>query len=86
MAKDFIRKSFRDIDTCWFTDSSTEFPVLILIGSADKLLCAGDNEKLPQRLPREQLETIEESGHCLVLDSPDVVSRNIVTFTRGGME
>jgi hypothetical protein len=31
-------------------------PVLILIGSEDKLLCAGDYKKMRQLLAREQLE------------------------------
>jgi len=60
--------------------------VLILIGSEDKLLGAEDLEKLHQLLPGEQLEIIEESGHFLYLDSPDVVSKKIVAFTRGGEE
>jgi pimeloyl-ACP methyl ester carboxylesterase len=63
-----------------------EQPVLILIGSEDKLTCAGDYEKFHRLLAREQLEIIEESGHFLYLDSPDVVSKKIVTFTRGGRE
>ncbi len=65
---------------------SIEHSVLILIGSEDKLLCAGDYEKYSQLLAREQLEIIEASGHFLYLDSPDVVSQKIVTFTRGGTE
>ncbi len=63
-----------------------EQPVLIPVGSEDKLLCAEDRDKLHQLLAREQLEIIEESGHFLYLDSPDVVSNKIVTFTRGGKE
>jgi pimeloyl-ACP methyl ester carboxylesterase len=63
-----------------------EQSVLILIGSEDKLLCAGDCEKFQLLLAREQLEIIEASGHFLYLDSPEVVSRKIVTFTRGGSE
>ena len=63
-----------------------EQPVLILIGSEDKLLCAGDYEKFRLLLAREQLEIVEASGHFLYLDSPEVVSRKIVTFTRGGLE
>jgi pimeloyl-ACP methyl ester carboxylesterase len=63
-----------------------EQPVLILVGSEDKLLCAEDRDKLHQLLAREQLEIIEESGHFLYLDSPHVVSNKIVTFTRGGKE
>ena len=60
--------------------------VLILVGSEDKLLCAEDYEKVRHLLSGEQLEIIEESGHLLYLDSPEVVSRKIVTFTRGGRE
>ena len=60
-------------------------PVLILIGSEDKLICPEDREKLRRLLADEQLEIIEESGHFLYLDSPDVVSKKIVRFTRGGM-
>lgn len=60
--------------------------VLILIGSEDKLLCADERDKFRQLLKTERLEIIEESGHFLYLDSPDVVTKPIVTFTRGGME
>jgi pimeloyl-ACP methyl ester carboxylesterase len=63
-----------------------EQSVLILIGSEDKLLCAEDRDKLHQLLAREQLEIIEESGHFLYRDSPDVVSKKIIAFTRGGKE
>ena len=63
-----------------------EQPVLILIGSEDKLLCSGDYEKFQLLLAREQLEILEASGHFLYLDSPEVVSQKIVTFTRGGTE
>ena len=60
--------------------------VLILIGSEDKLFCADEREKFRQLLKTERLEIIEESGHFLYLDSPDVVTKPIITFTRGGME
>ena len=60
--------------------------VLILIGSEDKLLCAGEKEKFRLLLVREQLEIIEAGGHFLYLDSPEVVSQKIVTFTSGGSE
>jgi pimeloyl-ACP methyl ester carboxylesterase len=63
-----------------------EQSVLILIGSEDKLLSAGDYTKMRQLLAREQLEIIEESGHFIYFDSPDVVSQKIVTFTKGGIE
>jgi pimeloyl-ACP methyl ester carboxylesterase len=63
-----------------------EQPVLILIGSEDTLLCAGDYERFQLLLARERLEIIEASGHFLYLDSPEVVSQKIVTFTRGGRE
>jgi pimeloyl-ACP methyl ester carboxylesterase len=63
-----------------------EQSVLILTGSEDKLLGADDYEKFHHLLAREQLEIIEESGHFVYLDSPDVVSKKIVTFTRGGKE
>jgi pimeloyl-ACP methyl ester carboxylesterase len=62
-----------------------EQPVLILVGSEDKLISPEDRERFRVLLAREQLEIIEESGHFLYLDSPDVVSKKIVTFTRGGM-
>ena len=61
-------------------------PVLILIGSEDKLLCAEDIDKFRQLLAREQQEIIEDSGHFLYLDSPDIVAQKIATFTRGGKE
>lgn len=63
-----------------------EQPVLILVGSEDKLISPEDRERFRVLLAREQLEIIEESGHFLYLDSPDVVSQKIVTFTRGGKE
>jgi pimeloyl-ACP methyl ester carboxylesterase len=61
------------------------YPVLILIGSQDKLISPEDREKLCKLLADEQLEIVEESGHFLYLDSPDVVSKKIVRFTRGGI-
>jgi pimeloyl-ACP methyl ester carboxylesterase len=60
--------------------------VLILIGSEDKLLCADERDKFRQLRKTKRLEIIEESGYFLYLDSPDVVTKPIVTFTRGGME
>jgi pimeloyl-ACP methyl ester carboxylesterase len=63
-----------------------EHPVLILAGSEDKLLGAEEQETLQRLLQTEKFETIEESGHFLYLDAPDVVSRKIVSFTRGGVE
>ena len=63
-----------------------EQSVLILIGSEDKLLDADDYEKFHRLLAREQLEIIEGSGHFVYLDSPEVVTKKIVTFTRGGEE
>jgi pimeloyl-ACP methyl ester carboxylesterase len=63
-----------------------EQPVLILVGSEDKLISPEDCERFRVLLAREQLEIIEESGHFLYLDSPDVVSNKVVTFTRGGKE
>jgi pimeloyl-ACP methyl ester carboxylesterase len=60
--------------------------VLILIGSEDKLLCAEDSDKFRQLLAREQQEIVEDSGHFLYLDSPDIVAQKIATFTRGGKE
>jgi pimeloyl-ACP methyl ester carboxylesterase len=63
-----------------------EQSVLILIGSEDKLLGADDREKFHRLLAREQLEIIEESGHFVYLDSPEVISKKIATFTRGGKE
>ena len=60
--------------------------VLILTVSEDKLLCAEDFDRFRRLLARKQLEIIEESGHFLYLDSPDIVAQKIVTFTRGGKE
>jgi len=62
-----------------------EQPVLILIGSADKLLCPGDCEKFRRLLAAERIEMIEGCGHFLYLDSPGVVTEKIVRFTRGGI-
>jgi pimeloyl-ACP methyl ester carboxylesterase len=59
-------------------------PVLILVGSEDKMVSAEEVEKLRRLLKNERLRIIEESGHFLYLDSPDVVSREIATFTTGG--
>jgi pimeloyl-ACP methyl ester carboxylesterase len=60
-------------------------PVLILIGSEDKLISPEDREKLRVLLAGEQLEIVEDSGHLLYLDSPEIVSNKIVSFARGGM-
>jgi pimeloyl-ACP methyl ester carboxylesterase len=63
-----------------------EQPVLILIGSEDKLISPEDRERF-RALPADgQLEILEDSGHFLYLDSPDAVSKKIVTFSRGGMD
>jgi pimeloyl-ACP methyl ester carboxylesterase len=63
-----------------------EQSVLILTGSEDKLLGADERDKFRQLRKTKRLEIIEESGYFLYLDSPDVVTKPIVTFTRGGME
>jgi pimeloyl-ACP methyl ester carboxylesterase len=61
-----------------------ERPVLILMGSEDKLLSADDREKFHLLLVDERQEIVEDSGHFLYLDSPDLVSLKIVAFTKGG--
>lgn len=62
-----------------------EQPVLILVGTEDTLVSPEDCERFRALLAHEELEIIEQCGHFLYLDSPEVVSRKIVTFTRGGM-
>jgi pimeloyl-ACP methyl ester carboxylesterase len=61
-------------------------PVLILIGSEDKLISPEDRNLFCTFLADERLEIeiIEDSGHFLYLDAPSVVSDKIVSFTRGG--
>jgi pimeloyl-ACP methyl ester carboxylesterase len=61
-------------------------PVLILIGSEDKLISPEDRDLFCTFLAdkRLEIEIIEDSGHFLYLDAPGVVSDKIVSFTRGG--
>jgi pimeloyl-ACP methyl ester carboxylesterase len=61
-----------------------EQPVLILIGSEDTLISPEDRRRFGELLVDEHLEIIEECGHFLYLESPDVVSELIVQFTMGG--
>ncbi|MBN2552075.1 MAG: alpha/beta hydrolase [Spirochaetales bacterium] len=61
-------------------------PVLILIGSEDKLISPEDREKFSTLLADERLEIVENSGHLVYLDSPEIVSKKIVGFARGGMK
>ena len=60
-------------------------PVLILMGSEDKLICLEDRERFRVLLADEQLEIVEECGHLVYLDSPEIVSNKSVIFARGGV-
>ena len=60
-------------------------PVLILVGVEDTLVGPEDCERFRALLLDERLEIVEQRGHFLYLESSEVVSKKIVTFTRGGM-
>ena len=55
-------------------------PTLILCGSRDRLTPPALATRLSELIPRSSLRIIEEAGHMLLLEVPQRVNREILTF------
>jgi len=59
-----------------------EVPTLLLCGSRDRLTPPALSEQLSVLIPRARLRTIEGAGHMLLLEVPERVNQEILTFAR----
>ncbi|MFI5911524.1 alpha/beta fold hydrolase [Dactylosporangium sp. NPDC051541] len=57
-------------------------PVAVLVGSADRLTPPACAETIAQELPDATLEVLDEAGHMLPIERPDVVTDAIVSVLR----
>ena len=57
-------------------------PTLLLCGSRDRLTPPALSEQLSVLIPRARLRTIEGAGHMLLLEVPERVNQEILTFAR----
>ncbi|MER6359599.1 alpha/beta hydrolase [Kitasatospora sp. NPDC001527] len=52
-------------------------PVLVLTGTKDLLTPPGHGEAMAERLPGAELVLVEDAGHLVMLERPDVVDRRL---------
>ncbi len=57
-----------------------DVPVLILVGSEDRLTAQRSSERTCAMLPRAQLKVYEGCGHDIMLERPEEVNRDIAGF------
>lgn len=55
-------------------------PTLVLVGGEDILAPVSFSEQLAQAIPGAKLIVVPDTGHGLLIESPDAVSRHIVAF------
>ncbi len=55
-------------------------PILIIHGSADKIVLSGDAQSLAKNLPNARLVNIPRAGHMVMLEEPEQVSMQISNF------
>jgi 4,5:9,10-diseco-3-hydroxy-5,9,17-trioxoandrosta-1(10),2-diene-4-oate hydrolase len=55
-------------------------PVLILVGSEDPMISPENQETLQSLLANARLEIVDDCGHFLYLEAPELVSSQIVDF------
>lgn len=58
-------------------------PTLLLAGKEDKIVPLVLMERLAERIPKARLVVVEEAGHFLFIERPEVVNREIVRFLKG---
>lgn len=58
-------------------------PTLILIGEQDKLAGVGGSVRINRALPGSQLRILPESGHTVLMTTPEVAKQQIVSFVEG---
>jgi len=76
---------YRDLNSCNNFDLSKELtfihkPVLIIVGSMDRLTPVKHSIFLENNLPNSTLNIIENAGHMVMLEKPTEVTRLIVEF------
>lgn len=59
-----------------------ECPAIVVAGSHDSLIPLKNARVLAKRIPRAELEIIEETGHALFADDRDLVRRMVVRLER----
>jgi pimeloyl-ACP methyl ester carboxylesterase len=62
--------------------SSMDVPVLILVGSEDRLTAQRSSERTCEMLPRARLKVYEGRGHDTMLECPEEVNREIGGFLK----
>ncbi|HXG91439.1 MAG TPA: alpha/beta hydrolase [Blastocatellia bacterium] len=62
--------------------SSMNFPVLIIVGSEDKLTPVAEAEALRSRIPNAGFHIIEGAGHLSNLERPDEFNAALIDFIR----
>jgi 3-oxoadipate enol-lactonase len=60
-----------------------DFPVLIIVGSDDKLTPVREAESMRELIPHARLHVIEGAGHLSNLERPDEFNALLVEFIRG---
>lgn len=62
--------------------SRIEVPVLILVGSEDRLTSRRSNERTSSMIPGSRLKVYPERGHDTMLECPEEVNRDLEAFLR----
>lgn len=57
-----------------------DVPTLVLCGSRDRLTPPALSAQLGELIPRSRLRTIEGAGHMLLLEVPERVNREMLSF------
>lgn len=57
-------------------------PTLILWGDEDRVFAIADSQALAQQYPRHRRQTLPQTGHLAMLDSPTAVSRAYIEFIK----
>lgn len=60
--------------------AAIDFPVLIIVGSEDKLTPVAESEALRDGIPHARLEVIEGAGHLSNLERPEQFNRALIEF------
>ncbi|MFF2043222.1 alpha/beta fold hydrolase [Kitasatospora sp. NPDC058170] len=57
-------------------------PTLVLAGTKDLLTPPGHSAAIAERLPGAELELVEDAGHLVMLERPDLVDRRLAALLR----
>jgi len=57
-------------------------PTLIMVGENDNRTPPGFSRLIYELIPDSKLVIVEDAGHCLALERPEVVNGEIINFLR----